>query len=56
VRTAATIGIYGATLVEMMPQDTVSALLCVERDARACHRSLIARRLGIAYGVGIIDL
>lgn len=28
-----------------LPADGVSALLCVERDARACHRSLIAERL-----------
>ncbi len=34
----------------------VSALMCVERDAAACHRSLIAARLGPAMGSGVVDL
>ena len=29
------------------------ALLCVERDARACHRGLIADRLAAEYGVPV---
>jgi len=29
----------------------VAALLCVERDAEACHRSLIAERLEVEHGV-----
>jgi uncharacterized protein (DUF488 family) len=40
----------GAVL-EGLPDGAVSALLCVERDARACHRSLIAARLQARYGV-----
>jgi uncharacterized protein (DUF488 family) len=40
----------GAVL-EGLPDGAVSALLCVERDARACHRSLIAERLQARYGV-----
>ncbi len=40
----------GAVL-EGLPDGAVSALLCVERDARACHRSLIAERLEARYGV-----
>ena len=33
-----------------------AALLCVERDAEACHRSLIAARLGEKYGFEVHDL
>ena len=33
-----------------------AALLCVERDAEACHRSLIAARLGENYGFEVHDL
>ena len=39
-----------------LPEDPTSALLCVERDARACHRSLIAARLQDQYGVPTINL
>ena len=45
----------GAVL-ESLPDDAVSALLCVERDARACHRSLIAARLHERFEVPVIDL
>jgi uncharacterized protein (DUF488 family) len=45
----------GAVL-ESLPDDAVSALLCVEHDARACHRSLIASRLHERFGVPVIDL
>jgi uncharacterized protein (DUF488 family) len=38
-------------LVEELPQGSAAALLCVERDARACHRSLIAERLEVEFGV-----
>lgn len=34
----------------------VSALLCVERDPQACHRSLIAHRLADAHGVAVRHL
>jgi uncharacterized protein (DUF488 family) len=33
-----------------------AALLCVERDAEACHRSLIAARLGDKFGFEVHDL
>ena len=33
-----------------------AALLCVERDAEACHRSLIAARLAEKYGFKVHDL
>jgi uncharacterized protein (DUF488 family) len=45
----------GAVL-ESLPDDATSALLCVERDAPACHRSLIAARLQAEYGVPILNL
>ena len=43
-------------LVERMPIDAVTALLCVERDPEACHRSLIAERLTGEHGVPVVDL
>ena len=42
--------------LESLPDDATSALLCVERDARACHRSLIAARLRARYGVAVVNL
>lgn len=36
--------------------DGPAALLCVERDAEACHRSLIASRLAERYGVSFLHL
>jgi uncharacterized protein (DUF488 family) len=39
-----------------LPREHASALLCVERDARACHRSLIAERLAGEHGARIVDL
>ena len=34
-------------------ESVTGALLCVERDARACHRGLIAERLADEYGVPV---
>ncbi|WP_433335387.1 DUF488 family protein, N3 subclade [Spirillospora sp. CA-294931] len=45
----------GAFLAEL-PDDTVTALLCVERDPEACHRSLVAARLRDRYGLTVTDL
>jgi uncharacterized protein (DUF488 family) len=42
--------------LESLPDDATSALLCVEQDGRACHRSLIAGRLQAEYGVAIVNL
>jgi uncharacterized protein (DUF488 family) len=42
--------------LESLPNNATSALLCVERDARACHRSLIAARLQAQYGVAVVNL
>jgi uncharacterized protein (DUF488 family) len=39
-----------------LPRERASALLCVERDARACHRSLIAERLATEHGARIVHL
>ena len=36
--------------------DYTAALLCVERDAQACHRSLIAARLRDEYGFEVENL
>ena len=43
-------------VLESLPEEATSALLCVERDAAACHRSLIAARLQAEYGVPILNL
>jgi uncharacterized protein (DUF488 family) len=38
-------------IVEELPVDAASALLCVEREPEACHRSLIAERLAAEFGL-----
>jgi uncharacterized protein (DUF488 family) len=43
-------------LVAALPQRGRAALLCVERDPEACHRSLIAERLAAEHGVEIVHL
>ena len=43
-------------LVAELPQDGAAALLCVERDPEACHRSLIAERLAREYELEIRHL
>jgi uncharacterized protein (DUF488 family) len=45
-----------AEIVESLPADRVSALLCVERDPGACHRSLIAQRMVDECGVSVVHL
>ncbi|MDP1846794.1 MAG: DUF488 domain-containing protein [Solirubrobacteraceae bacterium] len=45
----------GALAAEL-PHDTTTALLCVEADPEACHRSLIAERLGLRHGVRIAHI
>ncbi|MEA2390288.1 MAG: hypothetical protein QOK31_397 [Solirubrobacteraceae bacterium] len=39
-----------------LPSQGVSALLCVERDPEACHRSLVAERLAARHGVAVSHL
>jgi hypothetical protein len=41
-------------VLESLPATT--ALLCVEHDAPACHRSLIAARLQEQFGVPVVNL
>jgi uncharacterized protein (DUF488 family) len=36
-----------------LDESVTGALMCVERDARACHRGLIAERLAAEYGVPV---
>jgi uncharacterized protein (DUF488 family) len=43
-------------IVAELPQDGAAALLCVERDPEACHRSLIADRLATEHGASVVDL
>ena len=43
-------------LVAGLPGDSVTALLCVERDPEACHRSLVAERLRAVHGLPVADL
>jgi uncharacterized protein (DUF488 family) len=43
-------------LVSRLPTDGAAALMCVERDPEACHRSLIAARLEEEFGVAISHL
>ncbi|MEA2363993.1 MAG: hypothetical protein QOD71_3138 [Thermoleophilaceae bacterium] len=43
-------------VVAELPTDRAAALMCVERDPEACHRSLIAERLASEYGVTIVHL
>jgi uncharacterized protein (DUF488 family) len=43
-------------IVAELPSDRAAALMCVERDPEACHRSLIAERLAAGYGVEVIHL
>jgi uncharacterized protein (DUF488 family) len=40
-------------IVESLPEDGRAALLCVELDPEACHRSLIAERLQERYDVEV---
>ncbi|WP_239162257.1 DUF488 domain-containing protein [Acrocarpospora phusangensis] len=43
-------------IVSALPSTGTAALLCVELDAEACHRSLIAQRLTERHGVTIEHL
>lgn len=45
-----------APLLGELPADGVAALLCVERDPEACHRSLIADRLAAEHGLELLHL
>ena len=43
-------------VIDSLPADGVAALLCVEREPEACHRSLIAERLADEYGILVAHL
>ena len=43
-------------LLRELPLDGVPALLCVERDPEACHRSLVAERVAQETGAAVLDL
>jgi uncharacterized protein (DUF488 family) len=43
-------------VVDELGDDGVGALMCVERDPEACHRSLIAERLEREHGVSVVHL
>jgi uncharacterized protein (DUF488 family) len=43
-------------IVHALPTGSSTALLCVERDPEACHRSLIATRMATEHGVSIRHL
>ena len=43
-------------IVEGLPAEGASALLCVERDPEACHRSLIADQLASEFGFNVTHL
>jgi uncharacterized protein (DUF488 family) len=43
-------------VVDELPEDGAAALLCVERDPEACHRSLVADRLAARHGVTVEHL
>jgi uncharacterized protein (DUF488 family) len=43
-------------LVAELPVDRATALLCVEADPEACHRSLLARRLAERYGLEVVHV
>jgi uncharacterized protein (DUF488 family) len=42
--------------VAALPDDGATALLCVEADPEACHRSLAAQRLAERYAVAVSHL
>jgi uncharacterized protein (DUF488 family) len=43
-------------IVARLPAAGVSALLCVERDPEACHRSIVADRLAADHGVRVLHV
>jgi uncharacterized protein (DUF488 family) len=50
---------YAAEILDraqLSPPTRPSALLCVERDPEACHRSLVADRLAAEHDVAVIHL
>jgi uncharacterized protein (DUF488 family) len=49
-------GVDLGQLAGRLPEGGAAALMCVERDPEACHRSLIADRLAAECGVPVLHL
>lgn len=49
-------GVELEPLLDGLPTDGAGALVCVEAEPRACHRSLIAERVAAEHGVTITHL
>jgi uncharacterized protein (DUF488 family) len=45
-----------AEVVAALPPEGRAALMCVEREPQACHRSLIAARVEAEYGIAVTHL
>ena len=43
-------------VVRALPPDRAAALLCVERDATACHRGVAAQRIADRFGLALTHL
>jgi uncharacterized protein (DUF488 family) len=43
-------------VAERLPEQGAGALMCVERDPEACHRSLIADRLAARHDLSLVHL
>jgi len=43
-------------IVAALPSEGAGALFCVERDPKACHRSLVADRLAAEHGLSVEHL
>jgi hypothetical protein len=43
-------------VVEIMPGDAATALLCVEQQPGACHRSLVAAELADRYAFEVVHI
>jgi uncharacterized protein (DUF488 family) len=43
-------------VIDALPEEGAGALLCVERDPEACHRSLIAERIAEEHRIEITHL
>ena len=44
------------SIAARMPGDATTALLCVERDPEACHRSIVAAALAERYDIEVVHL
>ena len=43
-------------IVAGLPAQGISALLCVERDPAACHRSLVTQRIARDHSASVVDI